>query len=184
MERQLRQEVLTLANNPHEPGALLLHLGRRPGEIAAAVAAGIAWQPEFGVVRGPAGTLSAGAGGDWDRAVLLQAVLESAGYPARLVVAARSASERKQVVAGFLKARGRDATLRADGELVDAGLLERYDVPARNYKMLMAAAQARWRRLMDEACLSVEKVTMRQFVQKNQVQGAKKVQGQCVFIHT
>ncbi|MFP3999641.1 MAG: hypothetical protein ACLFUN_07340 [Desulfobacterales bacterium] len=155
--RQLRQDVLTLTNNPHEPAALVVNIGRNPEEISRAIAEEIFWHPELGVVRGPAGTLSSGTGGDWDRAVLLQAGLEAAGYPTRLVVAERTEQQRQQVVEEFLAAGGGGSltmhpeTSRQDSEPPDTGLLERYGVPVQNHTVLMAEASARWRRLLDEA---------------------------------
>jgi hypothetical protein len=154
---QLRQDVLTLTNNPHEPAALVVHIGRSPVDIARAIEEDISWHPELGVVRGPAGTLSSGTGGDWDRAVLLQAVLEAAGYPTRLVVAERTEQQRQQVVEEFLAAGGGSSltmhpqTPRREDDSPDTGLLERYGVPVQNYTVLMAKASARWRRLIDEA---------------------------------
>jgi hypothetical protein len=162
--RQLRQDALTLANSPHEPGAVMIHVGRDPADITEAVEKWVTWQPELGVVRGPAGTLSSGTGGDWDRAALLQAVLETAGYSTRFVVAARSEHERKQVVTKFLAAEGGSLTLKTErrhqsGDPIGTGLLDRYGVPVRNHSILMIEAAARWRRLLDEAYDSGERVT-------------------------
>lgn len=154
---QLRQEVLTLTNNPHDPAALVVHIGRNPVDIARAIEEEVSWHPELGVVRGPAGTLSSGTGGDWDQAVLLQAVLEAAGYPTRLVVAERTEQQREQVVKEFLAAGGgrpltiKSQTPRQEDDPPDTGLLERYGVPVQNHTVLMAEASARWRRLLDEA---------------------------------
>ncbi len=161
--RQLRQDVLTLANNPHEPRGVMLHIGRDPVNITNAIETQISWQPELGVIRGPEGTLSSGNGGDWDRAVLLKAALEGAGYPTRLVVVTRGEQERRQVVKGFLAVKGRPLLMHPENpyqreEMINIDLLDRYGLPIRNHNILMAEAAARWNRLIDEAYDSGERM--------------------------
>ncbi len=159
---QLRREVLRVDNSPHDPAAVVAFVGRDPKRLAETVSEWISWQPELGVVRGAGGTLSAGAGGDWDRAVLLRAVLASAGYPSRFVVAERSAEARRAAVDSYLAA---DATVLTAAvrpgepidESADTELLERFGVPVRNRTVRMAEAAARWRRLLDEAYDSGER---------------------------
>ena len=160
--RQLRREVLASANSPHGPAAIVAMVGRDPEKLADAIVEWIAWEPELGVVRGPSGTLSAGAGGDWDRAVLLRAVLNSAGYPARLVIAERDQRVRREAVDAFLAAdaapriavSGRAEPL---DESIVSGLLARYGIPVRNRTILMSESAARWNRLIDEAYDSGER---------------------------
>lgn len=154
--RQLRSEVLRVDQCPHDPAALVALIGRDHEALAEAFRQWIAWEPELGVVRGPGGTMSAQAGGDWDRAVLLQAVLGAAGYPARFVVAERGEAARAKAVDAFLAADAEARTLGAGpgvplDEAEGTELLERYGVPVRNRTILMANAAARWRRLLDEA---------------------------------
>ncbi len=156
LARQIRQDVLQVDNSPHDPVAVVCSVGRSPYDLADAIREWIAWQPELGVVRGPAGTLSAGAGGDWDRAALLRAVLEAGGYPVRFVVAPRDEKGREEVVEQFLAADASGLIPESEpggyaDETSNTELLRRYGVPVRDRTILTANASARWRRLLDEA---------------------------------
>lgn len=152
-----RAEVLTEDRCPFSPAGVVLRTGADPEALAAFVRERILWEPCLGVVRGPAGTLAAGAGGDWDRAVLLRALLAEAGFASKLRVVPRSEAERAAAVAGFLAGPVRERTLGAAGSaepvalapaadfLAEAGL----SLPGR--EMDAARGAARWRTLREEA---------------------------------
>jgi len=115
LAKTVGEEVLTDDNCPDSPAGVVLRVGTDPDALAAFVRDRIAYEPYLGVVRGPAGTLAAGAGGDWDRAVWRQALLAEAGHPSRLVVEPRRGAERADLVRGFLSSQGRERTLDAAG---------------------------------------------------------------------
>ena len=64
---------------------LAASLGPDPGAAFAFVRDHVAFDPYPGVLRGAHGTLVARAGNAWDRALLLQALLEAGGHSATLV---------------------------------------------------------------------------------------------------
>ena len=98
-----RRDLLTERNCPHSPAGVVLRVGTDPDALAAFVRERIGYEPCLGVVRGPQGTLAAMAGGDWDRAALLQALLREAGYASRLKVAPRDPAERGRLVDAFFE---------------------------------------------------------------------------------
>ncbi|MFQ5844093.1 MAG: hypothetical protein ACE5JG_03815 [Planctomycetota bacterium] len=157
LAREARREVLTDDHCPYSPAGVVLRRGTAPEALAAFVRERIGYEPSLGVVRGPEGTLAARAGGDWDRAVLLQALLAEAGYSSRLLVVPRTEEERAAVVDAFLASQGRRRTLGAAGtrEVGEpAGrdpLLERLGIRVHNRHLKVATAQARWHRLLGEA---------------------------------
>src|SRR5688500_18419406 len=98
----VREQVLTPASCPFSPASVAIIVGHEPAKLAEWVNKRIAYEPYAGVVRGAEGTLAAQAGGDWDRAVLLQALLAEAGYKSRLKVIARTPQEAAAVVDAYL----------------------------------------------------------------------------------
>ena len=98
----VREQVLTPASCPFSPAAVVMNVGVQPAKLVEWVNKRIAYEPYAGVVRGAEGTLAAQAGGDWDRAVLLQALLTEAGYKSRLKVIARAPAEQAAVVDAYL----------------------------------------------------------------------------------
>jgi hypothetical protein len=152
-----RRDGLAEENCPFSPAGVVMRVGADPERLAAYVRARIAYEPYPGVVRGPEGTLAAMAGGDWDRAALLRALLAEAGYPSRLVVVPRDEAERSALVDAFLAAQGRERTLGAAGSRVVPNLpepdplLARCGVSLPNRRLAASAAVARWQGLLDEA---------------------------------
>lgn len=100
--RSVRAEVLSPERSPFDPLAVVLREGIDPERLARFVRERIAYEPYAGAVRGPSGTLAAAAGSDWDRALLLRAVLERAGFRARLRALERTPAEREKAVRAFL----------------------------------------------------------------------------------
>ncbi|HEX8524744.1 MAG TPA: hypothetical protein VF669_21000 [Tepidisphaeraceae bacterium] len=97
-----REQVLNPASCPFSPASVVLVVGNEPAKLAEFVKSKISYDPYAGVVRGAEGTLASLAGGDWDRAVLLQALLAEAGYRSRLKVVQRTPEEAGAVVDTFL----------------------------------------------------------------------------------
>jgi hypothetical protein len=153
----LRRQVLRADHCPYDPASVVMHVGGDPQALARFVREHIAYEPYGGSVRGAEGTLAARAGSDWDRAVLLQALLAEAGFASRLRVVDRTADERNAVVDAFLKQDPRPRTLYAAGsrpadELPPASpLLKRFGVPRTYRDFQTAKAVAYWQRLLDEA---------------------------------
>ncbi|MBN2492537.1 MAG: hypothetical protein JXQ29_16940 [Planctomycetes bacterium] len=157
LAQSLGEQVLTDDRCPYSPAGVVLRIGTDPEALAAFVRDRIAYEPYLGVVRGPEGTLAAGAGGDWDRAALLRALLAEAGHAARLVVEPRGAAEQDRLVRAFLSSAGRERTLGA-ADLATAvappppdPLLARVGIALHNRAFEAARAAARWRGLLDEA---------------------------------
>jgi RHS repeat-associated protein len=67
-----------------EVAALAAELGGSPGRIFAWVHDRIGFDPKWGAVRGPAGTLLEGEGTSWDQAWLLRDLLVASGVDARV----------------------------------------------------------------------------------------------------
>src|SRR5688500_10948983 len=101
--QSVREQVLTPASCPFSPAAVVMNVGVEPAKLAEWVNKRIAYEPCAGVVRGAEGTLAAQSGGDWDRAVLLQALLAEAGHKSRLKVIQRTPDEAAAVVDAYLK---------------------------------------------------------------------------------
>ncbi|MBU1105987.1 MAG: hypothetical protein KKB51_04905 [Candidatus Riflebacteria bacterium] len=73
--------------------------------MAEFVKNGIALEPYSGILRGPAGTIAARTGNDWDRAALPHALLASAGYRSRFLVIERTEDEMRTAIKEFLQRR-------------------------------------------------------------------------------
>lgn len=156
--RAVREQMLTPDSCPFSPEAVVLNLGGDPQALAAFVRDRIGYEPSAGAVRGAEGTLAAGAGGDWDRAVLLQALLAEAGYPARLKVVPRTPVEVERVVGDYLKRQptvqtwfagaGSERAVSAD----PPALLGQFGIPPENRRRHAARDAARLRGLLGE-CL-------------------------------
>ena len=152
-----RRRYLTEDNCPFSTAGVVMRLGSDPEVLAEFVREHIAYEPYAGVVRGARGTLAAGAGGDWDRAVLLAALLAEAGYESRLVAVLRTDAERAARVDDFLASHGRERALGAAGtnrpiRLPTASpLLAEVGVSLPNFDLDLARGAARWRRLLDES---------------------------------
>lgn len=155
--RAARAEALRPDRCPFSPAAVVMQVGTDPETLAAFVRDKIAYEPYRGVVRGPAGVLAAAAGGDWDRAELLRALLGAAGHRGRLVALDRTPAEVAAVIERFLAEEPRRRTVPA-GEDVDISklpppppLLGRFGIPEGNRAIHLRRGAARWRRLLDEA---------------------------------
>jgi len=152
-----RRRYLTEDNCPFSPAGVVMRLGSDPVVLAGFVREHIGYEPYAGVVRGARGTLAAGAGGDWDRAVLLASLLAQAGYESRLVAVQRTDTERAARVDAFLASQGRERALGAAGtnrpvRLHTASpLLAEVGVSLPNLDLDLARGAARWRRLLDES---------------------------------
>ena len=152
-----RRDLLTDRNSPYSPAGVVLRVGSDPGVLAAFVRDRVRYEPCLGVVRGPQGTLAAMGGGDWDRAVLLQALFREAGYTSRLVVARRGDAERRALVDAFLETPGRERTLGAAGPRTLPKLppldpaLARLGVTMPNREFDLSRGLARWNGMLDEA---------------------------------
>ena len=101
--KAVQAEILRDDLCPYAPAAVVMRIGSDPEALAAFVRERIAYEPYLGVQRGPGGTLAASAGSDWDRALLLRALLARAGFAARLRVLERTGEEAAAVVDAFLK---------------------------------------------------------------------------------
>lgn len=158
LARSVRAEVLAPDRHPFDPAAVVLREGADPDRLARFVRERIAYEPYAGSVRGPAGTLAAGAGSDWDRARLLRALLAQAGHAARLRVLERTGEEREAVVRAFLEGpdRARYLLLPALAPEVagpppspsPTGILQEHGIPERNRAVLAARSSTRNRRLL------------------------------------
>jgi hypothetical protein len=154
----VRERVLTPASCPFSPASIVLVAGNDPAELTDWVMKHIAYQPYAGVVRGAEGTLAARSGGDWDRAVLLQALLSEAGYRSRLKVAPRTPEEAGALVDGFLKGSPAVSSWFAGAQQSAAPsaapipLVQQFGAVPENRRLYAAEAMARTRRLVGE-CL-------------------------------
>ncbi|MEN8148909.1 MAG: hypothetical protein ABFS86_03750, partial [Planctomycetota bacterium] len=152
-----RRLHLTEKNCPFSPAGVVMRIGSDPEALAGFVREHIGYEPYVGVVRGARGTLAAGAGGDWDRAVLLAALLAEAGYESRLVAVERTDTERAARVDAFLASRGRERALGAAGPNrptrlpTPSPLLAEVGVSLPNLDLDLARGAARWRKLLDES---------------------------------
>ncbi|MBN1421218.1 MAG: transglutaminase domain-containing protein [Planctomycetes bacterium] len=99
-----RQELKRQGADPSDIGARAAELGFDPARICAFVRDSIRVEPYAGSLRGARGTLIAGAGNPLDRALLLQALLESAGHAARVVSGELPQARAAEIVAAFLHA--------------------------------------------------------------------------------
>ncbi len=151
-----RREYLTDARCPFSTSGAVMRVGNDPAALAAFVREKIAYEPYPGSVRGPRGTLAARAGSDWDRALLLRALLAEAGFDSELVVLPRDARARLAVVSSFLSSQGRARTLGV-GTRIDMGklpapapLLATHGIKLNNRRLRISGAATRWQRMLDE----------------------------------
>lgn len=153
----VRERVLTPASCPFSPASVVLNVGIDPNALADFVRRQIAYEPYANVVRGSEGTLAAKAGGDWDRAVLLQALLVEAGYASKLRVAPRSEADAAALVDAFLQ---RPANVAAWYEGLNSGnpqidepiaLIEEFHLPPENRTLYVDREAARLTRLIAES---------------------------------
>ncbi len=153
----VRSEVLIPASCPFDPAAVVQRVGPDPDKLAAFVREKIRYEPYLGMVRGTAGTLAAASGGDWDRAVLLRALLTQAGFDSALKILPRSAAQSAAVVATFLAGR---RPVRSLSELPDidpaklpppSPLLARYHIPPGNRLAHLRQSLTNWRAMSDES---------------------------------
>lgn len=155
----VREQVLTPQSCPFSPASIVMIVGNEPARLAEWVRKRVAYEPYAGVVRGAEGTLAAKAGGDWDRAVLLQALLAEAGHRSKLKVTPRTPQEATAVVDEFLK---RPATIAswyagATGDVspeVTAQpipLVQQFGAVAENRRLYAAREAARVRQMVGEA---------------------------------
>lgn len=99
----VREQVLLPENNPFSLAHVISRVASSPLALADFVKKRIALEPYFGILRGSAGTLAAGAGNDWDRAVLLHELLALAGYKSRFIIIERTEDEMKNAIEAFLQ---------------------------------------------------------------------------------
>lgn len=99
----VREQVLLPENEPFSPAQVIGRVGSSPMALADFVKNRIALEPYSGIQRGSAATLAAGAGNDWDRAVLLHELLALAGYSSRFILVDRSEDEMENAIAAFLQ---------------------------------------------------------------------------------
>ena len=152
-----RREYVNDYSCPFSVVGAVTRVGNDPAKLSAFVRERIAYEPYAGSVRGPRGTLAARAGSDWDRALLLRAMLAEAGWNSELAVIVRSARERLAAVDAFLAKSGRERTLGA-GEKPELSklpppspLLARYGIEMKNRRLRISGAATRWQRMLDEA---------------------------------
>lgn len=88
--------------DPSDPAAQAAALGFDPDRIFAFVRDEVATEPYRGVLRGARGALVARAGNSWDKALLLQKMLEASGRRARLVHAKLPEARAEELVRRFL----------------------------------------------------------------------------------
>jgi hypothetical protein len=152
-----RAAYLTEANCPFSPAGAVLRVGGDPTKLCAFVREKIGYEPYPGSVRGPEGTLAAGAGSDWDRALLLRALLAEAGWGCELSVVVRSERDRLAVVDAFLSGQGRERTLGAGSRPAPerlppvSPLLEEFGVTLNNRDLRLSSALTRWQGMLDNA---------------------------------
>lgn len=85
--------------------ALAEHLDYDVEAAARHVSSAIAFEPYLGVMRGPEGTISAGAGSVWDQAVLAAALINAMGGEALLVRGPLGAPDRDRLLRGSFQPR-------------------------------------------------------------------------------
>lgn len=153
----LEAEYRALPHDLFEPSAVLEMAGRDDTALLQWVAKETSWLPYEGLLKGPVGTLADRAGNSLDRSLLLAAVLEAAGYRARLAHATLTDEEAGALVARWkppppaalaadCAPANADVTRRvaehaADLEAALQGLLA---PPASRQAELLAAARDHW----------------------------------------
>ena len=153
----VRSQVLTPDRCPFRPEAVVMALGREPDVLVQFVREGIAYEPYQGVVRGAEGTLAAGAGSDWDRAVLLQELFTAAGWPSQFLIIERTTQQAEAAVDAFLAAPVVPRLLASSAPEVPAELppslelFTTYDLTDAAALQAQRAANAAWRTLMSRA---------------------------------
>jgi hypothetical protein len=88
-------------------------LGFDRAKIVAFVT-GLSWEPYPGILRGASGTLLTGGGNPWDRALLLQALLEAGGEKTRLLKTDIAPADAAKLLDGW---RARAPVARPDADL-------------------------------------------------------------------
>jgi hypothetical protein len=107
--RVAEQELNGPGADPSDIGARAATLGRDVGKIFAFMRDEVSLEPYAGVLRGPRGTLAAGAGNALDRALLARELLRAAGVESRLVSGTLSASQADTLLERFFSAATRPA---------------------------------------------------------------------------
>ncbi len=152
-----RRTYLADSNCPFSTAGAVMRIGNDPAKLAAFVRQRIAYEPYRGSVRGVRGTLAARAGNDWDRALLLRALLAEAGFKSELVVLSRDAKARLAVADSFLSSQGRARTLGVGTRMdmnklpAPAPLLAAHGIKLNNRRLRISSAATRWQRMLDEA---------------------------------
>ncbi len=150
------REYLNEYSCPFSVVGAVMRAGNSPDALAAYLRKHIAYEPYLGSQRGPKGTLAARAGSDWDRALLLRAMLAEAGFGSELVVLSRGKAARLAVVDGFLAKSSPARTLGAASKVdlrklpPPPALLKRYGIVLNNRQLRISAAVTRWQRMLDD----------------------------------
>ncbi len=146
----LRQEVLNRTSSPLSPHGLVAEVGKDPELLRAWVEQNIAFEPYLGAVRGVEGTLAAGAGNDWDRALLLGTLCGAAGQRFRYLPVERSEAEIDAIMAALGTVPEELHTPDETPFEVDE-VLARFGVDAASQRAELLAARANRQRVLDEA---------------------------------
>lgn len=147
----VREQVLTPASCPFSPSAVVMNVGTDPAKLAEWVRTNIRYEPYVGVQRGVEGALAAGAGNDWDRALVYQALLQAAGYKTTLQLAKRTPEEALAVVDAYLTAKRRTAANDPEAPAAEPQVLKDFGINIENQRHYAAAERARVRRLVVES---------------------------------
>lgn len=131
-QMEVLRDVLTeLDPTTFDVDALALEMAfEAPEDIAAFVAEEVAFEAYGGLLRGPQGTLVAGAGNALDQSVLLARLLTDAGYEARVALGALDEDDARRLVLRMFEAAGsadseRGAAAGATDDAEDARVLAR-----------------------------------------------------------
>jgi hypothetical protein len=146
-----REQVLTPASCPYLPASVVMSIGTDPAKLAEWVRINLRYEPYVGVQRGVEGTLAAAAGNDWDRALVYQALLQSAGHQATLQLAQRTPEEALAIVDAYLSASRGEAADAPVQPAAEPQLLKDFGINTKNQTHYAAAEQARVRRLVVES---------------------------------
>lgn len=97
-----QQELQKPGADPSDVPAQAALLGHDMDRLFAFVRDQVAYEPYAGVLRGARGALSARSANAIDKALLLKAMLETSGYPSRIVTAALDEESAQKLVGQFL----------------------------------------------------------------------------------